>query len=436
MLAALAVTPAVAAAADPVTAQALDANAAFLAWAPPPAAPTKVCVVDTGVSLDTDVAPAVVGRFSVYPGTVDDVGAGNGPHGTYVAGVIASQDGDGSSVGIWPQAKIVSVRVFTEAGGSSVAAFIKALDTCVDERTKVVNLSLSGLDRATQPELTQLDNKVNNLRGANGVNVIAAAGNNGGAIAYPARFPGVFAVGATDGAGTFCSFSNRGPELDVSTLGCPVDLSYSGGGRAAGSGTSFAAPVVSGVLAALRAYRPDLTVGAAEALLVGNARSGAAGPRLDAAAAFRAAGLGRLADAADPARRPIATPASVAVPGPAPFAEPAPTASAPGTRIVASTEPPTGTDALTELNVRPPRLRSRSYRRGLLTVTVSGVPDFGEAVFTVDGRRYVRASGRLRIGLARVPRRISVIIAVPGVGRTAALRLRVNAVAKGLKRKR
>jgi hypothetical protein len=435
MLAALAVTPAVAAAADPVTAQALDANAAFLAWAPPPAAPTKVCVVDTGVSLDTDVAPAVVGRFSVYPGTVDDVGAGNGPHGTYVAGVIASQDGDGSSVGIWPQAKIVSVRVFTEAGGSSVAAFIKALNRCIDQGATVVNLSLSGLDRATQPELAQLQNKVNDVQ-AFGINVVAAAGNNGGPVAYPARFPAVFAVGASDRAGAFCSFSNRGMELDLSTLGCPVDLSYAAGGRAAGSGTSFAAPVVSGVLAALRAYRPDLTVGAAEALLVGNARSGAAGPRLDAAAAFRAAGLGMLADAADPAPRPIATPASVAVPGPAPFADPAPTASAPGTRIVASTETPTAADALTELDVRRPTLRSRSYRRGLLTVTVSGVPDFAAAVFTVDGRRYVRASGTLRIRLERVPRRISVVIDVPGVGRTGALRVRVNASAKRLKRKR
>jgi hypothetical protein len=313
ILATLAATPAVAAAADPVTAQAVDANAAFLAWAPPPATPTKVCVVDTGVNLDTDVAPAVAGRFSVYPGTVDDVGAGNGPHGTYVAGVIASQDNDGSSVGIWPQARIVSVRVFTEAGGSSVPAFIKALNRCVDEGARVVNLSLSGLDRATQPELNQLQNKVSDVQ-AFGINVVAAAGNNGGAVAYPARFPSVLAVGASDGAGAFCSFSNRGAELDLSTLGCPVELSYAGGGRATGSGTSFSAPIVSGVLAALRAYRPDLTVGATEALLVEHAHPGVAGPRLDAAAAFRAAGLGGLVDAADPTPRPIASPASVALP--------------------------------------------------------------------------------------------------------------------------
>jgi hypothetical protein len=434
ILATLAATPAVAAAADPVTAQAVDANAAFLAWAPPPATPTKVCVVDTGVSLDTDVAPAVAGRFSVYPGTVDDVGAGNGPHGTYVAGVIASQDNDGSSVGIWPQARIVSVRVFTEAGGSSVAAFIKATQKCSAEGAKVINLSLSGLDRATGPELAELESRVNSLR-TEGINVVGAAGNNGGAVAYPAKFPGVLAVGAGDQSGAFCSFSNRGPELDLSALGCAVDISYVHGGEARASGTSFSAPVASGVLAALRAYRPELTAASSEALLIQNARISTSGPRLDAAAAFRAAGLGGLVDAADPAPRPIASPASVALLSPVASAEPAPTASGPATRIVPSVEP-IGTDPLDALNVRRPTLRSRTYRRGILTVSVSGVPDFGEAIFTVDGRSYVRPSGRLRVRVRRSPRRVSVVIDVPGVGRTAVLRVRVNATAERLKGKR
>jgi hypothetical protein len=101
---------------------------------------------------------------------------------------------------------------------------------------------------------------------------------------------------------------------------------------------------------------------------------------------------------------------------------------------VASTETPTATDALAALNVRRPTLRSRGYRGGILTVSVCGVPDFGAAVFTVDGRRHVRASGRLRIRLRRAPRRISVVVDVPGVGRTAALRVSVTDPAERLKR--
>jgi hypothetical protein len=101
--------------------------------------------------------------------------------------------------------------------------------------------------------------------------------------------------------------------------------------------------------------------------------------------------------------------------------------------------------ALAALGVRTPKLRSSSYRRGMLTVTVAGVPDFGRAIFTVDKRRYTRASGKLRIRLKRTPKRISVLIDVPEVGRTASLRVKVKAagtsdgnsgeVEQGLKRR-
>ncbi|MEY2535919.1 MAG: minor extracellular protease Epr, partial [bacterium] len=184
MLSALAIAPAVADAADPVTPQAVDANAEFLAWAPAPETRTKVCVVDTGVDLTTDVAGNVAARYSVYPGTVDDVGGGGiDKHGTWVAGVIASRDNDGGSVGIWPQAEIVSVRVFADRNsGSSVPAYLKALDACRQESVKVVNLSLSGLASATGPELSALQDRITSLRDVYGTNVVAATGNNGGAV--------------------------------------------------------------------------------------------------------------------------------------------------------------------------------------------------------------------------------------------------------------
>ena len=103
---ALAATMAAPAYAEDVTPQAADARAAFLAYpnTPAPPAPVKVCVVDTGVDLTTDVAGAVVERYSEFGGSVGDTGGGGiDKHGTFVAGVIASQlDGRGS-VGIWPR---------------------------------------------------------------------------------------------------------------------------------------------------------------------------------------------------------------------------------------------------------------------------------------------------------------------------------------------
>ena len=119
-----------ASAAEAPTPQAVDANAEFLAYAPPPPVPAKVCVVDTGVDLTTDAAPAVIERHSVFGGTTDDVGgSGLAKHGTLVAGVIASQLDGRDSVGIWPQARIVSVRVFAgSGGGTTTAAVIAALE--------------------------------------------------------------------------------------------------------------------------------------------------------------------------------------------------------------------------------------------------------------------------------------------------------------------
>src|SRR4051812_40585574 len=188
---------------EPYTPQAIDANAKFLSYAPTIAGrpDMKVCVVDTGVDLTTDAAAAVVDRETVFPGgSVGDGGGGGLPkHGTYVAGVIASQADDRDSVGIWPRAKIVSVRVFAdEDSGTTAANYIHALTTCRDLGATVVNLSLSGLDTASADELGALEDAIIDLRTNNGVDVVAGAGNSGGPAGFPAALPEAFAVGASD----------------------------------------------------------------------------------------------------------------------------------------------------------------------------------------------------------------------------------------------
>jgi hypothetical protein len=421
--------PATALALEPFTPQAIDANATFLSYAPavPGRPDMKVCIVDTGVDMTTDAAPAVVDRQTVFPGgAVGDGGGGGLPkHGTYVAGVIASQADNAGSVGIWPRAKIVSVRVFADKGsGTTVAAYLTALDDCRLAGAKVVNLSLSGLDTASATELSFLENQIVDLRTNNEMDVVAGAGNSGGAVGYPAAFSEAFAVGATNAAGAFCPFSSHGAALDISTFGCGVELTYLIGGVTHADGTSLSTPVVSGVLAALRYYRPDLTPDQAERLLLDNASIGAAGPRLNAAKAFRAAGLGNVVDAPGPAIMPRTPPSAPS----------SPARSAPGTTVV---EIPTSAvqraatdDALAALGVRRPKLRSSSFRKGMLSITVSGVPDFGRAIFTVDKHRFMRATGRLRVRLKRAPQKASVVIDIPGVGRTSALRVKVKAATK------
>jgi hypothetical protein len=392
----------VASAAEGPTPQAVDAHAEFLAYAPPPPVPAKVCVVDTGVDLTTDAAPAVVERHSVYGGTTDDVGgSGLAKHGTLVAGVIASQLDGRDSVGIWPQARIVSVRVFAGGGGgTTVAAVVAALGVCRERGAIVVNLSLSGLDSATAEELAWLSDHLRVLRDVRGMNVVAGAGNNGGAVGYPGRLHDVFAVGATDATGRFCAFSNRGDGLDISALGCAVELSWPGGGLGSGIGTSYSTPVASSVLLALRAYAPSLRAAQAEGLLLSTADSG----RIDATAAFRAAGLSSLTT----------------------WLAPAPIGAQPQPGSVGFSRAPHYPDALSELGVRAPRVRQATYRGSILTVRIARVPDFARAIFRIDGRLYSRNSELLRLRLRRMPRRVSVRIEVPTVGGTEELTIRVR----------
>jgi hypothetical protein len=250
--------------------------------------------------------------------------------------------------------------------------------------------------------LAQLENRITDLRLNWGINVVAAVGNSAGEVGYPARFPAALGVGATDASGGFCSFSSRGEGLDVSTLGCVVELSWPGGGLGAGSGTSYSAPAVSAILAAMRSYAPGLTADGAENLLQSTATASSSGPHVNAAAAFRQAGLTELTNLRPPGTMSAVPPDS---PGQAVFS---------GGRF---------TDLLGELGVRRPQLRSCVYRRGILTIRVSGVPDYGRAIFQVDGRRYVRSSGTLRVRLRRAPRQVTVFTDVRGIGRTSLLRV-------------
>ena len=242
----------------PGTPQATAANATFLSSLPaPPGGAAGVCVIDSGVDTDTDLGPALAGRTALLggvPGDPSDQGATLDTgvtlpkHGTYVAGVIASQvDGVGTS-GIWPAAKVYSSRVFAGGANASAADYMRALNWCASApAVKVINLSLAGLASASISERANLNDKITEVRGAPfNLNVVAAAGNSGSltTVGYPASASGVFAVGATDASGALAAFNNRGSGLDIATFGVGTCMTTNHGTRlAVGAGTSYAAPM-------------------------------------------------------------------------------------------------------------------------------------------------------------------------------------------------
>jgi hypothetical protein len=226
-------------------------------------------------------------------------------------------------VGIAPNAvRVYSLRA-APAGESSFpfGDYSKGIGVCEKlEQSgqfpiKVIALSLGGVAQPSSLDLGYLENAVDLAR-AHGLDVVAAGGDGGAAVDYPAAYPPVVAVGAEDASsGAPCAFGPRGAGLDVLAPGCDGQLGgieqafADDGSPAAGDGTSQATAIVAAVLAALRAYAPSLSVDQAETCVTSTERGG----NLDAAAAFRSCGLGSEVDdgtLAKPVIPPMAAPTS------------------------------------------------------------------------------------------------------------------------------
>jgi hypothetical protein len=314
VLLALALPAARAGAETGVTAQAVADNGAFLPYAPPPAQLAGLCLVDTGVNLNPDTEGVVIERTALDGGSGGDVSPTL--HGTVLA-MMATANGWGM-VGTAPHAvQIVSVRILEPAQTTfPFTAYSSGITECLELRHKynirVINLSLGTAESPSAENYEALVNAVE--RATNyGVAVVAAAGNDdGGAVEYPAAYPRVLSVGATDTqGGDFCSFSNRGEGLRLLAPGCDLD----GADPVTGEpdynywqGTSEASAIAAAALGALDSYQPGLSPEAGEKALT-EADNGV----LDIAQTFRNTGLGAIVtagEAAEPGAQSKASPAS------------------------------------------------------------------------------------------------------------------------------
>ncbi|MDA9625350.1 S8 family serine peptidase [Luminiphilus sp.] len=162
-------------------------------------------------------------------------------HGTAIASIIASNDPQ--ALGLAPSAQIYAAEVFdhNEQQGefASTVSLIKALSWLMTQDVSVINISLAGpSNRLLETALIRVREK--------GVLAIAAAGN-GGPMAqpmYPAAYPEVVAVTATDDRGRAFRLANRGEYVDIAAPGVNIRHAQAGGGFAASSGTSYAVPFV------------------------------------------------------------------------------------------------------------------------------------------------------------------------------------------------
>lgn len=220
------------------------------AWGVAQGSGVGIAIIDTGIDLQhPDLAPNIgaganLVRSGASPQDLDG-------HGTFVAGIAGAVRNLRCMAGVAPKAQLHPVKVIGSDGNSALSDIIRALHWVVDERIPIANMSMGTPTHSLAFERT-VQNAV-----ARGLTLVAAAGNAGGSgVDFPAAFAGTIAVTAVDLKGQLAPFSNRGAEVAVAAPGVQIFSTWPGGHYARASGTSFAAPHVSGLAALFLSLHP------------------------------------------------------------------------------------------------------------------------------------------------------------------------------------
>jgi thermitase len=225
-------------------------------------AAVRIAIIDSGIdAAHPDLAGKVVAAANFTAS--DSVGDASG-HGTHVAGIAAAAFDNGVGIaGMAPSARLMDVKVLAvDASGNTTGDCADVADGIVwaaDHGANVLNLSL-GSPSPCEAMALAIDYAF-----SRGALVVAAAGNDAATSRfYPAAYDHVVSVAATDNRDQLAGFSNRGAGwVDVAAPGAGIVSTLPTSDNGSGaigygymSGTSMAAPVVSGIAALIWGQMP------------------------------------------------------------------------------------------------------------------------------------------------------------------------------------
>ena len=231
------------------------------AWNVATGVDTVIAVLDSGAQMNhPDLNGAYLDQWDYFHNDAvaeDDMG-----HGTHVSGVAAAFTNNGRGIaGTAPDAFLFNYKVCDKQQGCPISAQIPAITDAADMGADVINLSLAGYGRS------EAQARAVNYAWNSGTVVVAAAGNDAtNQPAYPAAYTNAIAVSGTDVQNGDSDFSNYGTWVDVAApageLQGPLSASryqilstyptyFNSSGYVSLNGTSFAAPMVSGVASLL-----------------------------------------------------------------------------------------------------------------------------------------------------------------------------------------
>lgn len=241
----------------------------------------KVGVLDTGVDTEHRDIKLAGGYCSLVSECSNGVAYDdNNGHGTHVAGIIAAQKNDTGIIGIAPNVGLYSIKALNDLGVGTTGSLIEGIQWAIDQDIDILNLSIT-----TTTNDVILENSLKTAY-AKGIILVGAAGNMGAekepSVTYPAKLNTVIAVGAvvTDSL-TKLPESSIGAEVEIAAPGKTIFSTYPSewdfeDGKQDGyttlSGTSMAAPHVTGVLALYKQRFPEMNNKELRALVAGLAK--------------------------------------------------------------------------------------------------------------------------------------------------------------------
>lgn len=242
----------------------------------------KIAILDTGVDMSHPDLRISGGKCFISEDLTQNICssyADNNGHGTHVAGVIAAQDNTIGVVGVAPSSNIYALKVLNHEGIGTTSSIIAGIEWAITNKIDIINLSL------TTPTSDNAMKEIIDTAYKKGILVVAAVGNNGNSfgntdtVEYPAKYSSVIGVGSINRNNVRVPTSATGLGVEVVAPGyqiySTVPKNYDTDGLQDGytwmTGTSMAAPFITGLLATYKENYPEKSNVELRELLIQNA---------------------------------------------------------------------------------------------------------------------------------------------------------------------
>jgi subtilisin len=210
------------------------------AWSVSKGEHVKVAVLDSGAAAHDDL---VIKKQMDFTGANTKTADGIG-HGTHVCGIIGARSNGRGMVGIAPLCDLYAAKIISDRKKANFPAFLLAMKWAMKEKVDIINMSFG--QQAEPPGFVK---EVIEEAYRQNIVMIAASGNEGKSVSWPAKYEEVIAVSAMSEQKTKAKFSNYGTENEIIAPGVEVYSTHLNGRYAKMSGTSMACALVTGAAA-------------------------------------------------------------------------------------------------------------------------------------------------------------------------------------------